>query len=143
MGSPGRASPSPRTAPASAPSGPGSSRCLRAAPLKPCASAHVLCVSLSGASCTQPAWRASQTGADFFLASAATSTAAPADACFFSLAAIDGFVDEDEGVAGVGVAGGRPLSYDVLFRSRRCGKGADPLDAEKAMSYRLVVGDKK
>jgi hypothetical protein len=40
--------------------------------------------------------RASQTGTDLFFVSAGSSTAAAADACFFSLAAMDGFVKEGE-----------------------------------------------
>jgi len=45
------------------------------------------------------AWRASQTGTDFFLASAASSTVTAADACFFSLAAMAGFIKEERGAA--------------------------------------------
>ena len=48
---------------------------------------------VSGASRSQPALRASQTGIDFLLASAASSTAAGPAACFvLSLAAMDEFV---------------------------------------------------
>jgi hypothetical protein len=64
--------------------------------LKPCASAQIRCASLSGASRSQPGLRASQTGTDFFFVSAGSSTATAADACFFSLAAMDGFVKEGE-----------------------------------------------
>ena len=107
MGSPARASPSPSTAPASDPSGPGSSRCFLGAPLKPCASTHAFCAGVSGASRTQAALRASQMGIDFFLLSAGSSTAAGPAACFvFSLDAIARFVNgRFAGIIGQGTAG--------------------------------------
>src|SRR5439155_1736583 len=119
MGSPGRGSPSPSTAPASAPSGPGSSRCFLAVPLKPCASAHVFCAAVSGASRSQPALRASQTGTDFLLASAASKTAAGPAACFvLSLAAMDefakrGLVALSRARGGLTIAVARPVAAEM------------------------------
>ena len=66
MGSPLRSSPRPSTAPASAPSGPGSSTCLRAAPLKPCASSQVRC-ALGQSRLANPLGVAGQPDRDRFL----------------------------------------------------------------------------
>ena len=51
---------------------------------------------VSGAFRSQSGLRASQTGTDLFFVSAGSSTAPAAEVCFFSLAAMDGFVKEGE-----------------------------------------------
>src|SRR5262249_41162737 len=105
MGSLPRPSPRPSTAPASVPPGAGSSRCLRAAPLKPCASTHAFWAGVSGASRTQPASRASQMGIDFFLLSEASRTLPGPAACLvFSLDAIADFVKGRSAALSVGHA---------------------------------------
>ena len=86
MGSLPRASPSPSTTPASFPSVPGNSRCLRPDPVNACASIQAFCMSLSGVSRTHRACRASHMGIDAFLVPAGASTAAASEAVvIFSL----------------------------------------------------------
>ena len=66
------------------------SRCLLPLPLKPAASTHARCASVSGTSRSAAAVRTIQMGTDLSLLSAGTNRAAASEASVFSLVVMAG-----------------------------------------------------